>query len=168
MESRIYGFGFINNISAYTLYCLKNVDCCYLLCGEKSIDKYLEFLLHGQPTYILGLGMYTGPNQKQIRIERKTNNRFGQRLLSGDRPTEVNINPFLEPLAPFSGYASSIGNYYCNMASWKIMELIKSGKLKSRYCFLHIPKTIKAQTTATEIDGMIEAKSSIPFTHEIV
>lgn len=139
MEQQIYGFGFIKNISAYTLYRLRNINCCYLLCGEKSIDKYLELLLHDQPAYILGLGVYTGPNQQQIRIERKTNNRFGQRFLTGNDLMEIEIDPFLKP-GLISGYSSSIGNYYCNMVSWRIMELIRSKKLKSKYCFLHIPK----------------------------
>lgn len=154
MKQEIYGFAFVKNISAYTLYRLKNIDCCYLLCGEKSIGKYLEFLLHDQPSYILGLGMYTGADQTKIRIETKTNNKFGTRFLMGNEFMEKDVNPFLKPLN-ISEFATSIGNYYCNMVSWKIMELISHGKLKSRYCFLHIPKVMKVQIAAVEIDNML-------------
>lgn len=158
---QIYGFGFIKNVSAYTLYRLKNIDCCYLLCGSKSIDKYLEFLLHGQPEYILGLGQFFG-EQDKIRIETKCYNNFSDRPLNKEREFEeaVMINLFLKPLS-LSKFFESIGDYYCNLVSWKIMELINQGELKSKYTFLHIPKQMPVNIAMQEIDQMLSEFKTI-------
>lgn len=70
---RIYGFAF-SGLSSL-LYRLKEIDCCYLIFGEASINKYIEFLLHDQPEYIIGLGLYSGKDQDKIRIETLCSNK---------------------------------------------------------------------------------------------
>lgn len=145
-NGKLFGFAFTKrNISYQTLYCLRNIDCCYLLWGEKSINKYLEFLLEHQPEFILGLGIYTGRDQKKIRIETKCSNGL----------SKTDINPFLKPYQN-SIFAESIGNSFCNLASWKIMELINLGNLKSRYTFLHLPKSMAPSFAVEEIESMIK------------
>ena len=152
---QIHGFGFIKNVSAHTLYGLKNIDCCYLLCGSKSIDKYLEFLLHDQPEYILGLGQFFG-EQDKIRIETKCFNNFKDRAISPEKEFKqcVDINPFLKPQS-ISKFSESIGTSYCNLVSWKIMELINSSKLHSHYTFLHIPKQLTVNVATEEINQIL-------------
>jgi hypothetical protein len=158
---QIYGFAFgKGNISAWTLWRLKNIDCCYQVFGEKSIDGYLRFLLHNKPEYILGLGVYSGIDQDKIRIEAKCSNQFRNGFMEGNKLQELNIKPYLEPLEN-SKFGEGIGNSYCNMASWKIMNLINQNKLSSRYTFLHIPKIMKVWFAVAEIDKMLEILKKI-------
>jgi pyrrolidone-carboxylate peptidase len=98
MNGGIFGFAFTRrNISCRTLYALKNLDSRYLLWGQKSIDKYSEFLLEHQPDHILGLGIYTGRDQTKIRIETKCSNIFKKQFIEGNSQKELEIKPFLKP-----------------------------------------------------------------------
>ena len=54
----------------------------------------------------------------------------------------MEIKPFLQP-TPFAKIAKGIGNSYCNLVSWKIMQLINKSNLRSQYTFLHIPRQMK-------------------------
>lgn len=144
--NHLFGFAFTRrNISCRTLYSLKEIDHRYLLWGKKSIDKYLEILLKEQPEYILGLGIYTGRDQSKIRIETKCITPSGKELV---------ISPFLKP-GINSVLTETIGHSYCNLVSWKIMSLINSGKLKSQYTFLHLPKTMDIKIAVSEVEKLI-------------
>lgn len=156
-KNQIYGFAFgKGNVSAYTLWKLRNIDCCYQVFGEGSIDGYIDnFLMREQPGYILGLGIYSGRDQDKIRIETKCSNKFRNGFMDdGKKLIEFDINPFLEP-GEMSKFSEGIGNSYCNMASWKIMSKIGSGELKSKYSFLHIPRAIKTWQAVREIDELL-------------
>lgn len=155
-EKQVYGFAFgKGNVSTYTLWRLKNIDCCYQLFGETSIDHYIDhFLLHDQPGYILGIGIYSGIDQDKIRIEAKCTNQFRNDFMEGNYLKELDIKPFLKPNQS-AKLACSIGNSYCNMASWKIMSKINKGELKSKYTFLHVPKYFKTWQAVVEIDEML-------------
>ena len=82
LRPQIYGFAF-SGISTI-LYKLHEVDSCYLVFGESSINKYLDFLIHDQPTFILGLGVYSGVDQDKIRIETICTNQFRNDYLDTD------------------------------------------------------------------------------------
>lgn len=151
----MYGFAFIKNLSSKVLYKLRNVDCCYLLAGKSSIDKYMEFLLHDQPENILGMGVYTGRDQDKIRIETKCSNKFRNKLIKENSLIEYDIDSFITPSEKVKT-ASGIGNSYCNYVSFRIMELIKNGKLNCNYTFLHIPKKRKFYEVATLIDKQLD------------
>ena len=66
----------------------------------------------------------------------------------------LEINSYLEPLTN-SKYTDGIGISYCNLVSWKIMQLIFQKNLNCQYTFLHIPKSMKTQTASEEIDNML-------------
>lgn len=53
-------------------------------------------------------------------------------------------------------FTKAIGNSYCNLVSWKIMQLINFQKLNSHYTFLHIPKTMKPWIVSQEIDEALK------------
>jgi hypothetical protein len=55
---------------------MRNVDCCYLLAGQASIEKYLEFLILDQPGNIIGSGVYSREDYGMIRIENICTNKF--------------------------------------------------------------------------------------------
>ncbi len=148
LSKQVYGFAL--GSTGRLLYRLKNIDCCYLV-FPNNLDKYLDILVHDQPKYILGLGSYSGVDQDKIRIETICSNQFHNDFVDGDQYIETEIKPFLKSTAAIK-YTRAIGNSYCNQTSWKIMRLINQGNLHSQYTFLHIPKTMKPQTIAPEID----------------
>mgnify|MGYP000328605973 CR=1 FL=1 len=145
----IYGFAF--GSVRRLLYRLKEINCCYLLFGERSIEKYLEFLIHDQPHYILGLDLYSGIDQDKIRIETICTNKFRNKFVFGDKliikpiPTFLHQNEFMKK-------KEGIGNSYCNLVSWKITTLIDQGKLRAKYTFLHIPKKLYHSVVCQQID----------------
>lgn len=150
--NQIYGFATGN--TGRVLYQLKNIDCCYLVFGN-NIDHYLDMLIHDQPSYILGLESYSAVDQDKIRIETICSNQLRNDFLEGNTCKETEIQPFLKP-TPLAKIASGIGNSYCNMVSWKIMELINQQKLRSQYTFLHVPKIMKPLAVSQEIDLILQ------------
>ncbi len=150
---QIYGFAFGRNLSAYILWRLREIDCCYEI-FPNNLDQYLQMILHDQPECILGLGVYSGVDQDKIRIETKCSNQFRNDFIEGNKIEDISIDPYLKP-SLLSKYATGIGNSYCNLVSWKIMRLILQKKLKSRYTFLHIPKSLGATVLVKQIDSLI-------------
>ena len=131
------------------LYRLKQIDCCYLV-YPNNVEHYLEMLLHDQPSYVLGLGSYSGVDQNQIRIEMVCINKFRNGCI-GSEKQEVKTNSFLSENSQMK-LAKAMGNSHCNLVSWKIMQLINQGKLNAQYTFLHIPKNMKPWVATEVID----------------
>lgn len=112
-------------------------------------------LLHDQPSHILGLGSYSGIDQDKIRIETITKNHFRNDPIESNAPEEIVINNFLKTSSENFKIASALGNSYCNFISWKIMRLIDSGLLRSKYSFLHIPKSMYHRELISMINGIL-------------
>lgn len=119
---------------------LKGIDMKYEV-WSNNIDFYLDILLHDQPKYILGLGMYSGIGKENIRIETVTKNQFRNIQIEDNFSIkkQIVISPFVQQL-PNTLITKALGNSWCNLVSYKIMRLIEGQKLKSKYTFLHIPK----------------------------
>jgi hypothetical protein len=150
----IYAFAFSKrNISAATLWGLKHINHRYQV-WPNNLDRYLDLLLHDQPAYVLGLGLYSGRDREKIRIETKCTNKLSRGYSEGNKLIEVPLNPFLVPSGG-SKYGQRMGNSLCNLTSWKIMKLVNSGRLRSRYTFLHLPKTMKTPRVVAEVDKML-------------
>lgn len=152
----VYGFAFTdNNASTKTLYKLNSVDHRYILWGN-NIEHYLDLLLHDQPESILGLGVYSGIDQDQIRIETQVTNKFRNDPIDPKLTISemIPLNPYLKPIDG-SKFTSGLGNSWCNLVSWKIVNLINQKLLKSRYTFLHIPNKFPVQQSAMIIEGML-------------
>lgn len=148
----IYGFA-LSGRTSRILYKLRQIDCCYIV-SPNNIEQYLEMLIHDQPEYILGLGTYSGVDQDKIRIETICTNQFRNEYLDSDIKQQVDINPYLQSSSVFK-YTNAIGNSHCNLVSWKIMQLINSSKLKSKYTFLHIPKNMNPGGIREIIDNSL-------------
>lgn len=82
-SNQIYGFA-LSGGTGRILYRLKQIDCCYLV-YPNNVEHYLEMLLHDQPSYVLGLGAYSGVDQEQIRIETICTNQFRNYLYLGTK-----------------------------------------------------------------------------------
>jgi len=92
MTNEIYGFA-LSGSTNQILWQLKQIDCCYFV-FPNNISHYLQMLLMDQPTYILGLGSYSGVDQDKIRIETKCSNRFRNDFVDGSQYKEIAIEPF--------------------------------------------------------------------------
>lgn len=153
-SNQIYGFA-LSGGTGRILYRLKQIDCCYLV-YPNNIEHYLEMLLHDQPTYVLGIGTYSGVDQNQIRIETICTNQFRNDYVDDNEKQEITINSFLSENSQMK-LAEAMGNSHCNLVSWKIMQLINQGKLNAQYTFLHIPKSMKSWVATDIIDQKLFA-----------
>ncbi|MBU0578913.1 hypothetical protein KKE34_05445 [Patescibacteria group bacterium] len=157
--NQIYGFA-LSGGTGRILYGLKQINCCYLVYSN-NIEHYLAMLLHDQPSYVLGLGTYSGADQDQIRIETICTNQFRNDYVDGNEKQKVTINSFLSENSQMK-LAEATGNSHCNLVSCKIMQLINQGKLNAQYTFLHIPKRMKPWVTTETIDQkLIEFKQTL-------
>lgn len=136
---QIYGFALRS--ASRTLYRVKNIDCSYIIFNN-NIDHYLSMLLHDQPAYILGMGLYSGVAQDKILIEKM-------------------YPPFLKQTR-LGENESKIKHADNALISLRILEAIKNGQLNAKYSFLHIPNTLKSWVASKKIDEMsMRFKSSI-------
>lgn len=93
-SNQIYGFAL--GSTSRILYQLRNTDCSYLV-FPNNLDRYLEMLLRDQPSYILGLGSYSGVDQEKIHLETICSNQFRSDFVEGNRYVETEIKTFLKP-----------------------------------------------------------------------
>ncbi len=136
----IWAFGFQKyNISTKTTYSLENISNKAHLWGIDSIEKYVKRLILGQPEYIVGFGIYSR-DSKFLRMETECSNKF--RNNGGDIVYPLSMIFEEDGILK---YSKSIGNGYCNYASYRIMQEIVSGRLKSKFAFVHIPKKFKVK-----------------------
>lgn len=150
----LYAFVLTNSLGRL-LYKLKKPDCCYIV-WSNNIDHYLNLLLHDQPEFILGMGVYSGVDQDVIRMETITTNRFQNDLIETNIELKsLSINYFLKPDSNDVKLASKADNSLWNLISWKIMRLINKNLLKSKYTFLHIPKQFPSYEAASLIEQML-------------
>lgn len=150
------------------LYCFAFPPCSQILsqlltCDKKTvvnpreIDAYIQILLEDQPTYVLGLGSYSGIDQDKIRIETLAKNKFRNTSIDASLPMLQNvvINPFVQTI-PQTKITSGLGNSWCNVISWKIAQLIVLKKLHSQFAFLHIPKKFDGERAAVIINDLLD------------
>lgn len=151
----LYAFALTNSLGKL-LYKLKTPDHCYLV-WSNNIDHYLNILLHDQPEFILGIGVYSGVDQETIKIETVTTNQFHNNPIEDTTEISNNlpINYFLKPNVSDVKLASEVDNSLWNLISWKIMRLINKKLLKSKYTFLHIPKQFPSYKAASLIEQML-------------
>lgn len=119
-----------------------------------SIDSFVQDLLTVQPEFILGLGEYTGRGDEKIRIETVTWNKFRNNRI-GSGPEFLTIHPFVKLSEGFK-LTHALGNSWCNLISYKIVEQIENKKLKSKYTFLHIPKNYSLETVSESLSPLFQ------------
>jgi len=152
----LYGFAFAG-LPAKILYRLKAPDMCYIV-YPNTIDHYLKMLIHDQPTYIFGMGIYSGVDQDSIRIETVAKNQFNNDAIEEEFPKSQTLilQPFVKELYQ-TKFASALGNSWCNLVSWNIASLIEKGELRSKYMFLHIPNSFKINLAIETIEALINS-----------
>lgn len=150
----LYGFS-LSSLTSRILWRLKPLNMCYEV-WSNNVDHYLQMLVHDQPKYILGMGMYSGIDQDAVRIETVIKNQFRNETIEDDLPKSKTIllKPFVRKIDQ-TKYASALGNSWCNLVSWKIARLIEKGELRSSYNFLHIPESFSTYTAIKIIEAMV-------------
>ena len=124
---------FKNNISqriAGGLGCFG--DVINLDSSKKVIESFVNTTNLSSYDYILGLGVYSGRDQYQIRIEKTCSSQFRN---NRENYTKLNIPYWITPNSEIK-YSDGIGNSYCNLLSFEILKKHTDAK----YTFLHIPK----------------------------
>jgi hypothetical protein len=147
----IYGFAFGHS---YLLYQLKQIDCCYLLFGEASIDKYMEFLLHDQPRYILGIGKYHQSDKSNILITQTCSNYTKGNYDDSTNLIEKAIPNFLQQNS-YMDFNNSSDESWQNYSCYEITKLIESKKLNAEFTFLQIPRQVKPWIAQKQIDEVL-------------
>jgi len=152
-------FGFLNkgNISGMVVKKL-NIKDKFLIPYYKKphingINDLINLITINNPEYILGIGSYSGIDFDSIRIETLTKNKFRNNRI-GEKDKYV-ISPFLSIDNNYK-LANAMGNSWCNLVSYKIMELIDNHKISSSYTFLHIPKKYNLNNTVSLLRDKIK------------
>lgn len=152
--NNLYGFAF-PGVPAKVMYRLKTLDLSNTL-NANNIDQYMQMLIHDQPKYILGMGIYTGIDQDKIRIETVAKNLFRNDAIDIDlQKSETILFPSFLSERGKTKYATALGNSWCNLISWRIGQLIHKGELKSKYSFLHIPTTFNLNDAIAVVEELL-------------
>lgn len=154
-RANIYSFAF-QNLSQKVQSKLDQTIVKYVV-SPSNMQKYLDELVSIQPHYILGLGEYSGRDQDQLRIETIARNKFRNEPITIDRAMteQQHFTAFLHPGKKMT-VAKAMGNSWCNLVSWKIVELIRRRQLTSKYTFLHIPKKFPVSEAAEVINEALQ------------
>jgi pyrrolidone-carboxylate peptidase len=155
MMHDITAFSFKENISEKVLDNILTKSKYYLVADEKQIMLFIKNLLLHPPSFILGLGAYSGRDNNKLRIETICSNKFRNQV-KGAEYEIIDINKFIEPLNN-SKLSKGMGNSYCNLISYNIMRIIKDNNIKTHYAFIHIPKSFNIKVATDEINQMLNA-----------
>jgi pyrrolidone-carboxylate peptidase len=146
-------FGFSGNISEKIASDLEIPGSQkFIIKDSSSIAVLLDTLQSIHPKYILGLGEYSGRGQDNIRIETVCRNKFRNNVISENESSEFSIQSFLHPNESMQ-LANGIGNSYCNLVSYKIMQLKEH--IPFEYTFLHVPKAFNTQKATRTITNQL-------------
>ena len=155
MKRLIFGFqnSSVTNISGKVV---KNIESTRSLilehwdesndAGMKELNKLLEIIKFDKYEHIVGIGEYGGRDKDQIRIETVCKSKFRNDVIEQGGPAEISLRSFWkDQVDSFQGFklGTSMGNSWCNLASYKIMKLLETDELSNvRYDFLHVPGSL--------------------------
>jgi hypothetical protein len=126
--------------------------------STKSLEDFNQEILSllslisdtNEPLHVIGLGDYSGRNNKSIRLELICKNKFRNTIIDAEPSYRFNSlfeNLYLEnntnisPILKFK--TTGMGNNFCNLFSYKvnkyISELPQDLKSKIYFDFLHVP-----------------------------
>ena len=146
-------FSFQHNLTEKVLKGIDVGEKFSVLSHEVYISKFVQQLLKSNPPFVLGLGIYSGRDNDTLRIETVCSNKF-KNTVQGPVLYQRSITPFLQPLNK-SKLAQGLGNSYCNLISFLIMDTIEKQKLQTKYTFIHVPKNFDIGTAINEINSML-------------
>lgn len=130
---------------------IKNIEKRLLSSSYSAINEFVDNLDYSKFRYIIGMGVYSGRDKSQLRLETVYRNKFRNNIIS-KTPVTITVMPFMQP-SKYLKIASGIGNSWCNLVSYKVSSLIDDDSIK--YNFLHIPKLFNEKLAIEAIKEQI-------------
>lgn len=161
LMNNILIFAFKNNISEDILNGI-DIPNKHLLSTKSEVkfqqdfDELPNLIRTGKFEHIIGLGQYTGKDKDKIRIEQIASNHFRNNRIGQSEYLEIPSalkNSNFDP--EYFKLARGLGNSWCNLVSYKIVESIKHNDLKVTYDFLHTPKIFDKTIATSAINNLI-------------
>lgn len=115
--------------------------------SKRAIDELVGYIQQEDYDYVLGMGMYSGRDQDQLRIEKECSSQFRN---DKDDLEYVTLPYFMKPDENIKE-VTGIGNSWCNLVSYKIMKKISP----NHFTFLHIPKTFDVNKAVKLVDKQL-------------
>lgn len=147
-------FAFEGNISGEILDLLEVGNKLKIKPSRKNCDveDFLTYVKLNKPQKILGLGVYSGKDKSQIRLETLAKNKFRNNIIGEFE--EFQLDQIVQ--SSYFKIARGLGNSWCNLVSYKIMNMKSSGDITSLYSFLHIPSTMDLLTATAIIKSTLK------------
>lgn len=125
-------------------------DKLYIPSSESGIEKALNTLLANTYRKVIALGMYSGIDKNELRIETTCNTRF-----RNNKIFDIKHHSLSQSLKPTEHvkYARGLGNSWCNLLSVKILN--HPSLQGTEYSFIHIPKSFDSKTASELIHQMV-------------
>ncbi len=156
MVKNLTCFAFRGNISQRVLERLSVGSKLYIESDEQFIKQFALEITQLKTSHILGFGQYSGRDTYKLRIETICSNKFRNNI-DGVNYYQYKLTPL-----PYSSdkvkLATGIGNSYCNLVSFQITKSIYAKNSKTKYTFIHIPKTFSLITAVNELASLIHVK----------
>ena len=151
--ANIIFFSFRGTFSEKVLNALPVSEKYFILSNLAEIDVFIQRIAFLEPDFVIGFGDYSGKDQDRLRIETICTNKF-RKSLPDSNLIELGISEFLIAKT-HSKYAKRIGNSFCNLISYRMMQKISHLKLETKYAFVHIPKTFQIDTAVDELKSIL-------------
>ncbi len=125
-----------------------NFDSKLIDSSEAAVKAFVDYVdTVGSCDYLIGLGSYSGVDNRQIRIELKATSQFRN---DSKNCVSVRLRYFFKANIHFK-IARGMGNSYCNLVSYQL------ARSSSRpYTFLHVPKSYNSADAAAAINDQLE------------
>jgi hypothetical protein len=140
-------FAFSHTIAELVAKDLIYGEKIFLDSTERAVNDFVQHTNFADYDYALGMGMYSGKDKNEIRIETSCTNQF-RRQKDDLKKLEI---PYYFHSASGIKLAKGIANSYCNLVSYKIL----SKSPDARYTFLHIPKSFDSSRAARIIEEQL-------------
>lgn len=125
--------------------------------SKQAVASFVDDLDLTRYQRILGLGLYTGPNKKQLRIETRATDDFRSNLVQKDHVELPNI---LEPEEHLT-LSQAMGNSYCNLVAFSLTQRIANERSKTTFSFVHVPSSFSVELAANVLNRQLVATSTL-------
>lgn len=130
-------------------------DTAYIESSERAIDKFVSELDLGLYEYIIGFGLYTGPDKDKLRVETQYTSKFKTSTMEG-LPGTISVEPLFRENENIKS-AKAIGNSYCNLVSYKFTQRISEEGACTKYNFIHVPRGFDIDLAVETIHEQLES-----------
>lgn len=132
-------------------------DTAYIGSSERAIDKFVSEVDLDAYKYVVGFGLYTGPDKDKLRVETRYTNKFKTSIIA-KHPEATNVEPLFRDNDCVKS-AQATGNSYCNLVSYRFTQRISEEGARTKYNFIHIPRgfdiNLAAETIREQLPSLL-------------